>query len=176
MEMPARRSIVERMKGAAMLDVATYEEVEHDQTATGQAAVVVALVAVAAAIGGARSGSGGIISGVVGAFAGWLIWAAVTWFVGTRLFRGTAHWSELLRTIGFAQAPGVLLVLAIVPILGWLVRMAVFVWLLAAGVVAIRQALDITTGQAVITGLVAWLVVMVVMFLLGTILGLGMMM
>lgn len=173
MEMPARRSIVERMRGAAMLDVATYEEVEHDQTATGQAAVVVALVALAAAIGGARSGGGGIISGIIGAFAGWLVWAGVTWFVGTRLFKGTAHWGELLRTLGFAQAPGVLLVLGIVPLVGGLVRLAVFVWLLAAGVVAIRQALDISTGQAVITGFVAWLGVMAVMLVLGAILGIG---
>ncbi len=41
----ARRSIVDRMRGAALLDVATYEEVEHDNEATGQAAVVVVIVA-----------------------------------------------------------------------------------------------------------------------------------
>ena len=35
---------VERMVGAATLDVRIYEEVEHDQNATGQAAGVVALV------------------------------------------------------------------------------------------------------------------------------------
>jgi hypothetical protein len=173
MEMPARRSIVERMRGAALLDVATYEEVEHDETATGQAAVVVALAAVAGAIGGARSGSGGVIAGIVAAFAGWLIWAGVTWFVGTRLFKGTAHWGELLRTLGFAQTPGLLMALAFVPILGWFVRFVVFVWLLVTGVVAIRQALDIGTGQAVVTAIVAWLIVVVVMMVLGGMLGLA---
>jgi hypothetical protein len=48
---PGSSSIVDRMRGAAMLDVATYEAVEHDTNATGQAAVVVALAAVASAIG-----------------------------------------------------------------------------------------------------------------------------
>ncbi len=39
----ADRSMWERMKGAAMLDVATYEEVEHDESLTTQAAIVVLL-------------------------------------------------------------------------------------------------------------------------------------
>ncbi len=39
------------MIGAAMLDVSVYEEVEHDQTATTQAAIVVGIVAVCGAIG-----------------------------------------------------------------------------------------------------------------------------
>ncbi len=38
------RSFTERMIGAATLDIATFEEVEHDESATGQAAAVVALV------------------------------------------------------------------------------------------------------------------------------------
>ena len=37
-------SLVDRMVGAAFLNVGTYEEVEHDDTATGQAAAVVAMV------------------------------------------------------------------------------------------------------------------------------------
>src|SRR5690242_277620 len=44
------RSIVDRMRGAAALDVATYEEVEADVNATGQAAIVVVLVAIASGI------------------------------------------------------------------------------------------------------------------------------
>ncbi len=40
-------SFVERMVGAAFLSVDIFEEVEHDQSATGQAAIVVAIVAVA---------------------------------------------------------------------------------------------------------------------------------
>jgi hypothetical protein len=49
-------SLAERMVGAEFLSVDTFEEVEHDQNATGQAAFVVAIVAVARGIGVSGSG------------------------------------------------------------------------------------------------------------------------
>ena len=168
----APRSIVDRMRGAALLDVATYEEVEHDTTATGQAAVVVALAAVAAAIGNLFRGGPGLIGALVGYLVGWLLWSGITYFVGTRVFGGTARWGELLRTLGFAQAPGVLLVAAIVPGLGWLVKAVVGIWLLATGLVAIRQALDVTTGKAVLTAVLGWLASVLVNGAVGALLGL----
>lgn len=161
------RSIVDRMRGAALLDIPTYEEVEHDESATGQAAVVVLLVAIAAAIGMSGRGGPGIIGGAVAALASWAIWAGVTFLIGVRVFGGTATWGELLRTLGFAQAPGVLLILAIIPLFGWLVRMVVFVWMLVTGIVAIRQALDVTTGKAVITALLASVAIWFIMILIG---------
>lgn len=154
MEMGRKSSLIERMLGAATLNIDTYEEVEHDESATSQAAMVVAIVAVAAAIGGA--GSGGWIPGLISAFAGWLIWSGVTYLIGTALFEGKATWGELLRTLGFAQSPGVLYVLGIVPFLGGLVRFAVWIWLLVAGIIAIRQALDVDTGKAILTALIGW--------------------
>jgi hypothetical protein len=172
MEYGASRSIVDRMRGAAMLDVATYEEVEHDLSATGQAATVVAVVAVCSAIGNIGSGITGIIGGLIGALLGWVIWAGVTYFVGTKLFGGTATWGELLRTLGFAQSPGVLLILGIIPLLGGLIKFAVAIWMLAAGIVAIRQALDVSTGKAVLTALVSWLAALIPFAILGM-LGIG---
>ncbi|MBC7789521.1 MAG: YIP1 family protein [Anaerolineae bacterium] len=167
------RSITDRMRGAAMLDVATYEEVEADTTATGQAAIVVGIVAVCAAIGGVRGGASGAIAGVLGAFFSWMIWAGVTFVVGEKMFGGTATWGELLRTLGFAQAPGVLYLLGIIPVLGTMVQFAVAIWIMVAGVIAIRQALDFTTGKAVITAIVAFLVVLVVSGIMAGIFGLG---
>ena len=142
----ASRSIVDRMRGAALLDVATYEEVEHDERATGQAAVVVLIVAICTAIGAVWRGGPGIIAGPISAIVGWLLWAAVTYVIGDKLLDGRATRGELLRTIGFAQSPGVFMILGIIPILGGLVRIAVAIWLLIAGVVAIRQALDFSTA------------------------------
>lgn len=165
------RSIVDRMKGAAMLDVPTYEEVEADTTATGQAAGVVAIVAVAAAIGGARQGSGGIIGGLIGAFVMWAIASALTYFIGTRVFKGTATWGELLRTLGFAQSPGVLYIFGIIPFLGGLAVLAGGIWVLVASVIAIRQALDFDTGKAILTAVVSWLVAVVVIAIVGATLG-----
>ena len=168
-----QRSIVDRMKGAAMLDVSTYEEVEADRGATGQAFVVVLIVAICAAIGGIRGGASGIIVAPIMAVVGWLLWSAVTMVVGTKLFGGTADMGELLRTLGFAQSPGVFAILGIIPFLGWIVALAVGIWQLIAGVIAIRQALDFSTGKAVATAIVGWLVVMIVSAIIGGIFGLG---
>jgi hypothetical protein len=163
----ARRSIVDRMRGAAMLDVATYEEVEHDNEATGQAAVVVVIVAVCSAIGAVWRGGPSIIMAPVSAILGWLLWSALTYLIGDKLLGGTASWGELLRTIGFAQSPGVLMIFGIVPFLGGIVRVAVALWLLIAGIVAIRQALDFSTGKAVVTALLGWMAMVALAFLTG---------
>jgi len=155
-------SFTERMIGAATLNVATYEEVEHDTTATGQAAGVVALVALAGAIGGFGEAGYGVIGGIVWSFLGWFIWSAVTLFIGTKVFDGTADMGEMLRTLGFAQAVGVLKVVGFVPLLGWIASIVVGIWMLVCGVVAVRQALDFTTGKAIGTVIIGWLVLMVV--------------
>lgn len=152
----AQNSLVGRMVGAATLDVATYEEVEHDTTATTQAGAVVVLAAIAQ---GVASPYTGVIYGVVSSLIGWIVMAGLTFFIGTRLFKGTATWGELLRTLGFATAPGLLHILGIIPILGGLVGFIVMLWVLVAIVIGIRQALDVTTGKAVVTGLlgvIAW--------------------
>ncbi|MDX1395744.1 MAG: YIP1 family protein [Gemmatimonadota bacterium] len=152
-----QQSFVQRMIGAAKLDVDTYEEVEHDESATSQAAIVVAIVAVCAAIGGAGAGGGGIIAGPISALLGWLLWSGVTYFIGTRVFKGVATWGELLRTLGFAQSPGVLLILGGMGFLGGLVSAAAGIWMLIAGLIGIRQALDVSTGEALITAFLGWL-------------------
>lgn len=154
-------SLIDRMVGAAFLRVDTYEEVEHDETATGQAAAVVAIVAVATALGGWNFGASAVVGGAVTALVKWLMWAGITFLVGTTLFGGTATWGELLRTLGFAQAPGVLAVLAIIPVLGWFALLGVSIWVAVAAFIAIRQALDISNGKTFLTVLVGFLVSMI---------------
>lgn len=165
--MAASSSLTDRMIRAATLQVDVYEEVEHDESATGQAALVVAIVALASAIGGIEGGISGIIGGLIAAVLGWLIWAGVTYLIGDKLLGGTATWGELLRTIGFAQSPGVLYVLAFIPLLGWLVRLVVAIWILVAGIIAIRQALDFGTGKAIVTALLGWLALALMMAFVG---------
>ena len=60
-------SFTERMIGAARLDIATYEEVEADTTATGQALLVVVLSSIAAGLSFVTvEGFSGLIWGTVG--------------------------------------------------------------------------------------------------------------
>ncbi len=167
----AQGDLVARMMGAAMLDINTYEEVEADATATAQAAVVVGMVAVASDIGSAGGGLSAVISAPIGSLLGWLVWAGVTYLIGDKLLGGTATWGELLRTIGFAQAPGVLLLLGVLPLIGGLVRPVLAVWMLVAGILAIRQALDFSTGKAILTAVLGWLAFVATAALLGMVLG-----
>ncbi len=162
----SERTMMDRMLGAAMLDVEVYEEVEADESLTAQAAGVVAMVAVAQAVAGIGGPSRGLIIGPLAALLAWVIWAGVTYVVGDKIFGGTATWGELLRTLGFAQAPGILLVLAILP-LGFAVRGVVGIWMLVTGIVAIRQALDFGTGKALLTAWLGWLPAQILMALAG---------
>lgn len=153
----SNRSLLSRMIGAALLDVSVYEEVEANEDLTGQAAFVVILFAVAAGLAGWQ-GETGIVRLVLAALLGWIVWAGITYLIGDKMLGGTASWGELLRTLGFAHAPGVLLVLAFLPLIGWIVRVAVPIWLLICGIVALRQALDFGTGKAMFTAFLGWVV------------------
>lgn len=153
-------SLVRRLKGALLLDIETYEEVEHDPSAMGQAVGVVLLAALAEAVGGNPTMAGyGFASVFALGLVRWALWSAITWFIGTRVFGGTADWGELLRTIAFAQAPALLMVLGGIPWVGGqqlvagALGLVVYVWLLVAVLVAIRQALDVSTLRAFMTAL-----------------------
>lgn len=159
-------SMIARMIGAARFHIDTYEEVEADTTATGQAAGVVAIVALCSALGGIASGRTAAIVGLVAALLGWLLWAGITYLIGDKLLGGTATWGELLRTLGFAQAPGIFFALAAVPVLAP-VRYVAAVWLLLTGIVAIRQALDFGTGRAVLTAVLGAIPYALLRLLLG---------
>ena len=140
--------MLQRMIGAARLDVNTYEEVENDQNATTQAMLVVIIVSIASGIAVLTTGGNFIVNFVVGivlGLAGWAIWAYITFLVGTKILNtpGTnASWGQLARTTAFAQTPGVLRVFGVIPYLGQLIILVSSIWMLVAMVIAVRQALD----------------------------------
>ena len=178
-------SLVDRMIRAAKLDVNLYEEVEADKTATRQAIVVVLIYSICAGIGSGLvdvwdEGAGhfflSLFVGLISALVFWLIWSLITYFIGTRLFKGpetSATYGELLRTIGFSAAPGVLMIFVFAPFVGGLISFLVWVWMLVAMVIAVRQALDFTTGRAIGTVVVGGIIYLGVAIIIGLIVGLG---
>jgi hypothetical protein len=144
-------TFLNRLTGAALLDPSIYEEVEADRTATMQAIGVVALSSLAAGVG-ALGPAGVRVTVLAGisllAFAVWVIWALLTLQIGARIFpapRTQADLGQLLRTIGFATAPGILRVAGIIPGTATMVFIITSAWMLMAMIVAIRQALDYTS-------------------------------
>jgi len=162
-----------RIIGVLTLKVVTFEEIEADETATTQAAIVVAIVAIIGGIlGGATSlivgGSfiGSFLQQLLTAFIGWFVWSYVTFFVGTSFFGGKSTSGQMLRVLGFAQAPGILV---IIPVCGWFVG---WIWTLVCTFIAIRQGLDLDNMKALATAVVAFIAVLLVFFVISAILGL----
>jgi hypothetical protein len=176
MQAAGTNSLQDRIMGALKLDAATYEAVEKDRGATTQAALIVAVAAVAGAIGGAGEGLNGIIAGVLSLLLGWAVFSALVYFVGTR-FLGTsttsASWQEVARTMGFAYVPLWLTVFGFIPLFGAIIGLIAWIWWLAASVIAIRHALDFSTGRAVGTALIAFVGYVIVAAIIAAIFGIG---
>ena len=169
----------DRIIRAARLDIGVYEEVEADQTAIKQAMGVVVLSSVAAGIGTiSKSGMGGILVGTILALVGWYTWAFIVYLIGTKLIpepQTKADHGQLLRTLGFSSAPGLIRVVGIIPGLTEIVFIVASVWMLAAMVIAIRQALDYkSTFRAVAVCLIGWIAQILILTVLLSILGVSM--
>ena len=172
--------MIQRMIGAALFNADTYEEIEADPGAIGQAIVVVLLVTLCGAVGGIIGGLLGdasalrivlgVIAGLVFGILRWAIWVSVLSLVGGMMLRtGSTQtsWAEIGRVVGFAYTPGVLYVFGFVPFIGWLFAVVAFLWTLAAVTVAVRQALDFeSTWRAVavvvitaVIGVIPWVII-----------------
>ena len=143
----------DRIVRAAKLDAALYEEVEADPSLTKEAALVVVLASLAAGIAGfGNAGVVGLFAITIGNIIGWLIWSGVIFLIGTKLLpepQTEADFGQLLRTLGFAAAPRIAAILALIRPLAAIVALVVTAWGIAAMIVAIRQALDYeSTGRA----------------------------
>ena len=150
-----------------MLDVKTFEEIESDTNANLQAFLVVVGASVAAGVGaGVRLGVTGLLRETFGALIGWVMWAAVTWVIGSKLLpepQTRTDMGELLRVIGYAYAPNLFGFFAFIPALGVGVSTLVAFWLLAATILAVRQALDyVSTWRAAAVVLIGWLIFVVI--------------
>jgi hypothetical protein len=168
--------LVNRAIRAAKLDATLYEEVEADKTSLGQAMTVVVVSSIAAGIGSAvHGGVGGLFLGTIAAVLGWYVWAYLTYLIGTRLLpepQTEADIGQLLRTTGFSSSPGVIRVLGIIPGFSQIVFVVASIWMLAAMVVAVKQALDYSgTLRAVGVCAIGWIVQGIIIFLLFSILG-----
>jgi hypothetical protein len=169
-------SFKDRIIKSALLDPNIYEEVEADKEAMGQAAIVVILSSVAAGIGAiGTNGIAGLVFVTIAALIGWLVWAFLTFYIGTKLLpepETKSDYGELLRTIGFASSPGIIRILGIIPWLGTIVFAIGGIWMLVAFVIAVRQALDYkSTLRAVGVCAIGWIIQFVVILLLYKVFG-----
>jgi hypothetical protein len=177
--------VLDRIIRAIRLDPTVYREVAEDQNAMTEAAIIVVVVTLLAAIGSAiglliaKAGAGAAILSffnswlISGILIGWVGWAVLTYFVGTTLFKGKTDIPEMMRVLGYASAPRLLGIFGIIPCLGWIASLVGAILSLIAGVIAIREAMEFDTGNAIITVAISWVIALVVSLLIGAILGVG---
>ena len=169
--------MIDRIRRIFRLDFSVFDEIEADPNATGEAVIVVLVVSLAAAIGtGLRPDTPrgfavafvmSFISGVVG----WVVWAAVTHYVGKALYQSGVTFQSMLRVLGYASAPRVLGILDFIPCFGKLAGLAGLILSLVAAIMAISEGLEVDTGQAIIVAVVGWIALFIATAIVGTIFG-----
>jgi hypothetical protein len=154
--------LLERMLRAIFLDPAVYEDLRRDRSATGQAITVVFIVAACSLIGARMLGPVVMLEAGIGAFINWLFVSMIVMLVANR-FGGRVEFDEIIRPLAFAQTPGVLYVLALVP--GWgsalPLPLVVWLWSTVALFVAIREVIRLETREAALTVLFTTLILAV---------------
>jgi hypothetical protein len=181
---PASSAFADRVVGALRLDSAAYADAAGDDAATWQAFVVLAVSVAASQIatapdlalliaGGTSDGGPGLLeTGVVLLFGTLVafvvasvclvVWAGLLAAAATMGIAGPetgAAFRRLRRALGFAIAPQAFQALALVPTVGWLLGIAVTLRTMAASVVAIREALRVSTGRAIAAVVGSWIVI-----------------
>ena len=166
---------VNRIIRACKLDISLYEEVEADKTATLQAALVVVLSSLAAGVGALSLGASNFLMAPILSLISWYIWAYLIYFIGAKLFpeiNTKADHGQLLRTIGFSSAPGLIRIFGFTPELMSITFIGAGIWMLIAMVIAVRQALDYqSTWRAFGVVVIGFLVQAIVLIMLLRIFG-----
>ena len=176
MQLSSSSSFIDRVIGAIRLDPATYEAVEHDTDATWQAALVVVMAAIFSGVGSSGGQTRGLLGGVLASLVFWALFALFAYVVGAYLLRGpetSATFGEVLRALGFSYAPSLVAILGLIPGIGFLFTIIAAIWSLIAGVIALRQSLEVSTGRAVAIAVLAFLAMAVVLLIVATVFGIS---
>lgn len=159
----------QRLYKAITLDVAFYEMVESDKSLTNQALMTVILVSIVQGIVIGSLNPIILAQGALGSVVRWIIWSMFIVFVGTKILpepHTSSNTGELLRTLGFASAPGLLYAFSVIPLIGGLVDLIIPFLQIAAFTVAVRQALDFhSTVRAAGVSIVAMILMMITLML-----------
>lgn len=152
--------MLRRIISALRLDPTVYRELRDDPTATVPALLFVLLCILAAGVVG-LPGGGLTAFGIVAAsaFVSWTIFVVAAYLFGTKALPGPeteATLGALVRTLGFALAPSLLLVFGVVPALQLVVVPLAFVWTFFATLMALRETLAVGTLRALLVAVLSY--------------------
>ena len=171
-----------RIVGVLTLRAPVYRQIAEDPSATGMAAVIVAVVSLLTgvvsvyvlpglgiqlpAILGQVSSNPilDVILTVLSALVGWGILSAIIGFV-SKLLGGKTNTGAMLRVLGFAW---IFNLLGIIPCLGIVIG---FVLAIIGAILGIREASGVSTGKSIAIGIIGFIVFVVVAVVLAVVLG-----
>ncbi len=164
--------MLNRIMRAIRLDRTLYREVADNPAYMNEAIIIIVAVSLIASIGTINGGIGAYIAQVFNSLLfGWVLWAVVAYFVGTKFFQGRSSIPEMLRVLAYANLPRLLGLFGFIPCIGPLLVFAGWVLSIIAAVIAIRELMEFDTTKAVITALIGVavfiIVSLVVLFLMG---------
>lgn len=161
----------ERIVRAIRLDKSLYREAADLPALTSEGALIAVGVALISSLGMLGAGPRALFAYLAqvanSLLFGWILWSLVAYFVGTRFFKGRSNVEEMLRVLGYANAPRLLGVLGFIPCVGWLFSVTGWVLSVIAGVIAIREAMEFETSDAVITALVSFVLYIIASVTIG---------
>jgi len=170
--------LMQRIIGAFTFRKGVYEDVENDASFTSTAWLIVIVVSLLSQLGAYSFGESWLLATLVGTVVmvvGFAIAAFVVAWVGKTFFQAEVNFNEMVRTLGLAY---VWRIIGVVGILGGFlscllapVQFIAAIAGLVAWFIAAKEALDLEWGQTIITVILGWLVIVVVTFLIGLILG-----
>lgn len=177
---PATNPILDRAIGVARFAPRYYDAIAADPKATAEAALVVAIVAVAGGLGGLRHGLDGFLVGIVMALVKWGLLAVAAYAILPRIAAGAQREgglaggiAPLARTLGYAQGPRVLAIAGLIPLIGWSLSVVGTIWVILTSIVAVRQTAKVGFREATVVTVAGWVIATVVAMILALLFGLG---
>lgn len=174
---------MDRIIGAFTFRDGIYAEVEHDESFTQSAWLIVVVVSFLNQLGASATtdiGSWviGAILGTIVAVIGFAISTFLIDFAARTFFDADVTFNELVRTLGLAYVWNVIGVFGfvgvLIPGLSCVVGLASlvgFILLLVAWYMALQEALDLGCGGVFISLLIAFVIYLVLQLIVGVILG-----
>jgi hypothetical protein len=178
---------MDRIMGVITLKAPVYRDIANDPNATPQARNVVIIVAILAAVFNGATGlifGGGLLSGLVLAVVG-LISVLIAWYVGAwalafsakTFFKANTETQNMLRVTGFTSVFQVVTyVLGLIPCVGALAALIGSILQIIGNIIGVREASGLDTTKAILTAIIAGVVVFIITAVLTSIaalLGIG---
>lgn len=159
-----------RIMGIITLKAPTYKEVAEDPKATQEATIIVATVSIIQAIlgflgiGGTSVGNGGVMRAILAIVFAFITWYVAAWLLSVvaKAFGGKTDTSEMLRVTGYVYVFNLVGILALLGLIApallcisGLIGFVALILSMIGYVIGVREAAEFSTGNAIITALIA---------------------